>query len=205
MPDVHFYEPALGHGLRYNPLNAMVAPRPIGWIATRDAAGRANLAPYSFFNAFCYEPPIIGFSSTAPKDTWSNVAQTGEFTWNLVTRELAERMNATSATVPPGVDEFELAGLTKGPSRKVSVPRVAESRVSSECVRTQQLRLTGADGAPARAWVTFGEVVGVHIDRALIRDGVYQTADAHPVLRAGRLGDYVEVRPDAVFSMRRPD
>ena len=96
----HFYEPANGHGLRHDPLNAIVAPRPIGWISTVDAAGRRNLAPYSFFNGFNYVPPIIGFASIGRKDSLNNAEATGAFVWNLATRQLAEAMNATSATVP---------------------------------------------------------------------------------------------------------
>ncbi|HEX2009614.1 MAG TPA: flavin reductase family protein, partial [Roseateles sp.] len=128
--EMHFYEPRLGHGLPHDPFNAIVGPRPIGWIASRDPAGRLNLAPYSFFNAFCYTPPLIGFASTSRKDTLNNIEATGEFVWNLATRELAEAMNASCAAVPPEVDEFELAGLATAPSRVVGVPRVAASPVA---------------------------------------------------------------------------
>jgi len=204
MSDIHFYEPAHGHGLKHDPFNAIVGPRPIGWISSQDANGNVNLAPYSFFNAFCYTPPIIGFASTAIKDSLTNIRETKEFCWNLVTREVAAQMNMTSASVAHGVDEFELAGLTKAPSRKIAAPRVAESRVTFECRVTQIIQLEGADGAKTASWMTFGEVVAVHIDKSLIKDGVYQTAEAHPVLRAGRSGDYVEVRPDAMFEMVRP-
>ena len=98
--DVHFYEPRHGHRLAHDPFNSIVGPRPIGWISTQDRLGRRNLAPYSFFNAFNYRPPIIGFSSIGYKDTVRNIEQTGEFAWNLATRALAEAMNASSATVP---------------------------------------------------------------------------------------------------------
>lgn len=202
--DLHYYEPAKGHGLKHDPFNAIVGPRPIGWIASRDGRGQVNLAPYSFFNAFCYVPPIIGFSSIGWKDSVANIRETGEFVWNLATKALAQQMNATSATVPHGVDEFELAGLTKAPCRNVAVPRVGEAQVAFECRLSQLVRLTGADGREADAWMVFGEVVGVHIDKSLIRDGVYQTAEAHPILRAGRTGDYAEIRPDAMFEMPRP-
>ncbi len=163
-----------------------------------------NLAPYSFFNAFCYVPPIIGFSSTGWKDTVANIQETKEFCWNLVTQDIAKQMNMTSATVPHETDEFNISGLTKATSTKVKVPRVAESRVTFECKLTQMIQLQGADGAKADAWVTFGEVVAVYIDKSLIKDGVYQTAEAYPILRAGRMGDYVQVRPDAMFEMIRP-
>lgn len=203
--DMHFYEPSQGHGLRHNPLNAIVAPRPIGWISSRNAAGTLNLAPYSFFNAFNYVPPIIGFSSTSYKDTVRNIEATGEFCWNLVTVELAQAMNATSAAVAPDVDEFALAGLTPAPSRIVSVPRVAESPVSFECRVSQVVRLRGADGAEVDVWLTLGEVVGVHIDKRLIRDGVYDTAAAAPIMRGGGPADYFAVEATALFKMYRPD
>ena len=202
--DIHFYEPAKGHGLRHDPFNAIVGPRPIGWISSRSAAGVLNLAPYSFFNAFNYHPPLIGFSSTGWKDTVSNIRETGEFVWNLATMDIAQKMNQTSATVGPEVNEFELAGLTPVPSRRVGVPRVGESRVTFECKLSEIIQLKGADGTKAEAWLTIGEVVAVHIDKTLIQDGVYQTALAHPILRAGRRGDYAEIRPDVMFEMPRP-
>jgi flavin reductase (DIM6/NTAB) family NADH-FMN oxidoreductase RutF len=202
---MHYYEPARGHGLRHNPFNAIVGPRPIGWISSRDAKGNLNLAPYSFFNAFCYHPPIIGFSSTGWKDSVGNIQETGEFVWNLATMDLAQRMNATSAHVPHEVSEFRISGLTAAPCRLVNVPRVAESPVSFECKLSQIIQLQGADGEKAQAWLTLGEVVAVHIDKAFIKDGVYQTAQAHPILRAGRKSDYFEVRPDAMFEMKRPE
>ena len=110
--DSYYYEPAQGHGLAHDPFNAIVGPRPIGWIASRSAEGVLNLAPYSFFNAFNYIPPIIGFASIGHKDSLSNIEQTGEFVWNLATLPLAEAMNQSCAAVGPEVDEFELAGLT---------------------------------------------------------------------------------------------
>lgn len=204
MIDFHSYEPAHGHSLRHDPFNAIVGPRPIGWISSRAKDGRVNLAPYSFFNAFNYVPPIIGFSSIEWKDTVRNIAETGEFVWNLATRPLAEAMNATSATVPPEVNEFTLGNLTPVPGKFVNVPRVGEARASFECKLSQMIQLQGADGRKANAWLTLGEVVAVHIDKSLIKDGVYQTAEAHPILRAGRLGDYAEIRPDAMFEMKRP-
>ncbi|MBR0869403.1 flavin reductase family protein [Bradyrhizobium tropiciagri] len=203
--DIHFYEPVNGHGLKHDPFNAIVAPRPIGWISSRDAKGNINLAPYSFFNAFSYKPPIVGFSSTVWKDSAANVLETKEFCWNLVTMDLAKRMNATAAHVARDVDEFTIAGLTAAPSRLVNVPRVAESPASFECKVTEIIRLKGADGRDAEAWVTFGEVVAVHIDKALIRDGIYQTQLAHPIARAGRRGDYFEMTPETMFEMVRPD
>jgi flavin reductase (DIM6/NTAB) family NADH-FMN oxidoreductase RutF len=203
--DLHFYEPSKGHGLKHDPFNAIIAPRPIGWISSRDAKGHVNLAPYSFFNAFCYVPPIIGFSSTNWKDTVANMEQTREFVWNLTTMDLAKHMNATAAHVGPEVDEFEIAGLTAVPGKLVNVPRVGESPVAFECKVSDIVRLKGADGKAADAWLTLGEVVAVHIDKALIEDGVYQTAAARPIVRAGRRGDYFEIKPENMFEMVRPD
>jgi flavin reductase (DIM6/NTAB) family NADH-FMN oxidoreductase RutF len=114
-------------------------------------------------------------------------------------------MNATAAHVARDVSEFSIAGLTPAASRIVNVPRVAESPVSFECKLTQIIQLQGADGKKAQAWLTLGEVVAVHIDKAMIRDGVYQTGLARPIVRAGRKGDYFEIRPEAMFEMIRPD
>ncbi|MDB5504332.1 MAG: Asp/Glu/hydantoin racemase [Tardiphaga sp.] len=203
--DLHSYQPKDGHGLKHDPFNAIIGPRPIGWISSRDANGHVNLAPYSFFNAFSYVPPIIGFSSTSRKDSIHNIESTREFVWNLVTRDLATHMNATAAHVAPEVDEFTIAGLTAVPSTLVDVPRVGEARVAFECKVTQILQLEGADGHKSNSWITFGEVVAVHIDKTLIVDGVYQTALAGPILRAGRRGDYFHIKQENMFEMNRPD
>jgi len=203
--DFHFYEPRKGHGLPHDPFKAIVAPRPIGWISTRSARGVNNLAPYSFFNAFCDAPPIVGFACASDtRDTLHNVEQTGEFAFNLVTRALAERMNATSASVAPEVDEFVLAGLTAAPSRLIGAPRVAESPVSFECRRCDILRLKAADGTPTPAWLVLGEVVAVHVDRSLLREGRYDTAAAQHLARAGGLGDYFWVEEGTMMRMQRP-
>ncbi len=200
----HRYEPRHGHGLPHDPFNAIVGPRPIGWISTRSASGALNLAPYSFFNAFNYTPPIIGFSSIGWKDTVQNIAETREFAWNLVTRPLAEAMNASCASVPPDVDEFVLAGLTPAASSVIAAPRVDESPVSFECRLSQLIQLQGADGAPVDSWLVLGEVVAVHIDRQLLVDGIYDTAGAQPVLRAGGPADYYEIAAAQRFRMFRP-
>jgi flavin reductase (DIM6/NTAB) family NADH-FMN oxidoreductase RutF len=202
--DFHFYEPAAGHGLRHDPFNAIVGPRPIGWIASRDAKGVLNLAPYSFFNAFNYVPPMIGFASIGYKDTVRNIEQTREFVWNLATRPVGEAVNLTSATVAPDIDEFALAGLTPVPSRLISVPRVGESPVSFECRMTQIIQLKTVDGDAVQTWLTLGQVVGVHISNSLLQGGVYDTAAARPILRGGGAADYFEIRPDDLFRMTRP-
>ena len=201
---IHFYEPRSGHRLPHDPFNAIVGPRPIGWISSRSPAGSLNLAPYSFFNAFNYTPPIVGFASVGYKDTLRNIEQTGEFAWNLATRPLAEAMNQTCAAVPPEVSEFELAGLTPAPSRMISVPRVQESPVSFECRTTQIVQLQGADGVKVPTWLVLGEVVAVHIAERLLKDGVYDTAGAEHILRGGGLGDYFSVCPGQLFKMYRP-
>ena len=202
--DIHFYEPSAGHGLAHDPFNALVAPRPIGWISSCSRDGVLNLAPYSFFNAFNYKPPLVGFASVGYKDSVRNIEETGEFGWNLATRPLAEAMNQSCAAVGPEVDEFQLAGLTPEPSRVIGVPRVKETPVSFECRLSQILRLTGADGTETDTWMVFGEVVGVHIARHLLKDGVYQTAGAEPILRGGGPADYFGISPDTFFQMYRP-
>ena len=202
--DMHYYEPATGHGLAHDPFNSIVGPRPIGWISSVDRDGRRNLAPYSFFNAFNYVPPIVGFCSIGYKDSVRNVEATGEFGWSLSTFALAEAMNQSCAAVAPGVDEFDLAGLTAAPSRRIGAPRVGESPVSFECRLTQLVRLKTAAGRDVDSWMVFGEVVAVHIDRSLIEDGVYRTAAAEPILRGGGPGDYFKVSEAQKFVMMRP-
>jgi flavin reductase (DIM6/NTAB) family NADH-FMN oxidoreductase RutF len=200
----HFYEPSAGHGLPHDPLNAIIGPRPIGWVSTRAQNGVLNLAPYSFFNAFNYRPPIIGFSSTGSKDSLRNARETHEFVWNLATRDLAERMNQTSATVSHGISEFELANLTPAPSRIVAVPRVAESPVNFECKVTDIVHLKDSHGSTVPAWLVLGEVVGVHIRSDLLKDGVFDTFNAGIILRAGGPSGYAEVIPQIRFDMTRP-
>ncbi|MAM59362.1 MAG: Asp/Glu/hydantoin racemase [Salinicola sp.] len=202
--DAHFYEPSRGHGLPHDPFNAIVGPRPIGWISSRSAAGHLNLAPYSFFNGFNYTPPIVGFASVGYKDSVRNIEATGEFCWQLATRALAEPMNASCAAVEPEVDEFELAGLTPADSRVVSVPHVKEAQVVFECRLTQTLQLQSAAGDKLETWMVLGEVVGVHIDPTLLEDGVYQTAAARPILRGGGPADYFEISQEQNFKMYRP-
>lgn len=198
----HFYRPAEGHRLPHDPFNAIVGPRPIGWIGTLSPAGVRNLAPYSFFNAFSYTPPLIGFSSTVRKDTALNAELSGEFTWNLVTRALSEQMNATSTTAD--VDEFLASGLEAADSVDISAPRVAASPVSFECRVSDVIGLRGADGHTSTGVLTIGEVIAVHIDETMIPEGIYQTALAQPVLRAGGPSAYFEVLAEGRFDLVRP-
>lgn len=201
-----FYEPRNGHGLPHNPFNAIVVPRPIGWISTVDAEGNVNLAPFSFFNGVAYVPPQVMFATTAPhvqggyKDSMRNALETGEFVVNLATWELREALNLTSTPAPPGVDELELAGLTAIASHLVMPPRVAESPVHLECTVTTHVELPTPDPDDPNT-VVFGEVVGVHIADDLLVDGLVDVRKLQPI---GRLGyrEYVHVTDS--FEMLRP-
>jgi len=201
---MYSYEPKNGHGLSHDPFNAIVGPRPIGWISTQSKAGVANLAPYSFFNAFNYVPPIIGFSSVGYKDTVRNIEETGEFVWNLVTKDLAEVMNQSSAVYPPETSEFDALNLEKASSTLVTPPRVAKAKVAFECQCTEIIQLKGISGEKVKTWLVLGEVVKIHIDQSLLKDGVYDTAKAGHILRAGGPGDYFTVGQEQLFELLRP-
>ena len=199
----YFYEPSKGHGLPHNPFKAIVAPRPIGWISSIDLQGRVNLAPYSFFNAFAETPPVIGFcTSHVRKDSVNNIDATGEFVANFCGAELAQEMNISSASVAPGVDEMKLAGLDAAASTLVKPPRIARAIAALECRLISTTQLTNAKGELIDTWLTLGEVVGVHINDAFLKDGIFDTAAARPLGRCGYKGDYVEV--NTLFEMIRP-
>lgn len=200
----YFYQIPHGHGLKHDPFNAIVGPRPIGWISSVSSEGVFNLAPYSFFNAFSYRPHIIGFSSLGRKDTLRNIEHTGEFVWNLATRPLAEAMNLTCAELQPDVSEFNFSGLTPGESRLVKCPRVEESPVSFECKCTQIVRLVDYQGTQAKAWLVLGEVVGVHIAQAAIADGGLPDRGGSTDHARRGTGDYFEVLGAGKFLMERP-
>jgi flavin reductase (DIM6/NTAB) family NADH-FMN oxidoreductase RutF len=202
MASPYFYEPKLGHGLKHDPFKAIVAPRPIGWISSRDTQGRVNLAPYSFFNAVCSVPPIVAFCSEGWKDSVQNIKDTGEFVTNFVNRPLAEKMNLTSRAVEHGVDEMQLAGLAAAPGVRVDVPHVAEAPASLECKLLQIIQLHDLDGKPLENYLTLGQVVGVHIDPQYLHDGIFDTLAAAPILRAGYRGDYAAITE--MFEMFRP-
>jgi flavin reductase (DIM6/NTAB) family NADH-FMN oxidoreductase RutF len=202
MSNTYFYDPAVGHGLPHDPFKAIVAPRVIGWISSRSKRGALNLAPYSFFGAFATFPPVIGFCSEGRKDSIRNVEETGEFVWNLTSKSLAAQMNRTSAPVPADVDEFALAGLTPAPGRNVNVPHVAGSPAALECRLLQIVRLNTIDGTPMDNWLALGQVVGVHIREAYLKDGLFDTHAAQPVMRAGYRADYAEI--GEMFKMIRP-
>ncbi|CNH84779.1 flavin reductase-like%2C FMN-binding domain protein [Yersinia massiliensis] len=201
----YYYEPATGHGLAHDPLKSIISPRPIGWISSVSSSGQRNLAPYSFFNCFSDRPPIIGFSSSGWKDSVANIAETGEFAWNLATRELAAAMNNSSASLPADQDEFQFAGLTPKRGRRVNVDYVAESPVNFECKLTQCIQLKNADGALIDNWLVLGEVIAVHIHRDLINaEGIYQTTVAQPILRGGGPSTYYQISDDLSFDLFRP-
>ncbi|MBU3031073.1 flavin reductase family protein [Paracoccus marinaquae] len=170
--------------------NAIIAPRPIGWMSTVDADGKTNLAPFSYFNIVSNDPPVLVFSCNTPedrpaKDTLSNVRETGEFVFNLVTFDLVHEMNMTSAPLPVGVDEFEHAGLEKAPSRFVKPPRVARSPAALECKVIDTVRIKGESNEP-EVNVTFGRVVGMHLHPDYLdKDGRFLTERAQPVTRLG--------------------
>jgi flavin reductase (DIM6/NTAB) family NADH-FMN oxidoreductase RutF len=202
MTQTHFYEPSRGHRLPHDPLKAIIAPRPIGWISSVSATGVVNLAPYSFFTMISDEPPMVMFSSTGWKDSVRNVSETGEFVANLAVRFLAEQMNTSSAGVSPEVDEMVMAGLEKAASVLVAPPRVAAAPAALECKSVSIQRLVGLGGAESANYMVIGQIVGVHIDPAFLKDGIFDTAGARPLGRCGYRGDYAEVT--SLFEMIRP-
>ena len=196
-----FYEPGKGHGLPHDPFKAIVAPRPIGWISTMGRDGSINLAPYSFFNAFSSRPPLVWFSSEGKKDSFTFARETGEFVANLAGGHIFKEMNATSVDAPRGVSEFGYAGLTPAPSRLVAAPRVAEAHAALECKVTEIFEPKGLDGKPAGVHVCTGEVIGIHIDEAVLTDGLFDNVKAGNVSRLGYL-DFSAITE--TFAMRRP-
>ncbi len=194
-----FYEPSRGHGLPHDPFKAIVAPRPIGWISALSREGALNLSPYSFFNAL--NSYLVWFSSEGEKDAVSFIRETGEFVANLASRDLAEKVVATSVDAPRGVSEFDYAGLTPAPSRLVAPPRVAEAHAALECRMTDIYEPKRLDGSHAGVWVVVGEVVGVHIEDAVLTDGLFDAVKAGNLARLGYF-DYSAV--ESTFPHRRP-
>jgi len=206
-----FYEPKNhDHGLSKNPFNSLVIPRPIGWISSVSETGVFNLAPYSFFNAVCYRPPTVMFAGGAGKsddgnkDSVQNILATGEFVCNLATWDTRAQMNQSSASVDAEVDEIALTGLTPVDSRLVKAPRIAEAPVHLECKLIKTTSIPGWDKGDEYT-VVFGEVIGIHIDDAMITDG--GLLDIAKMMPIGRLGynDYTRVDMDSIFSMNRPE
>jgi flavin reductase (DIM6/NTAB) family NADH-FMN oxidoreductase RutF len=189
------------HGLKWDPFKALVTPRPIGWISTLGKNGVVNLAPYSFFNAVSTDPHFVMFSSGGCKDSQRNAEETGEFVCSLATYDLREAMNRTSQHVAPEVDEMALAGLTPAPSKLVAPPRVAESPVAFECRYWRTIDLPGPNGGPGTHAIVLGQVVGVHIDDAVIVGDKVDVTKVKPIARLG-YGDYAVI--DEVFELSRP-
>lgn len=203
-----FYRPADGHGLPHDPFKAIVTPRPIGWISSLDAEGRTNLAPYSFFNGCGDAPPLVMFSQTGRKsrpepvkDSIANIRATGEFACNIVSAKLKDAMNLSSGTYQPGVDEFEVAGLTKAPGKAIAVPHVAEAPAVLECALVKIIDDLPSWRDHAFNIVVIGEVVGVHIREECLRDGRFDVLTYNPVARLGYM-DYTTVTD--VWEMFRP-
>ena len=201
---MHYISSARPPSLKHDPFKALVTPRPVGWVATLDREGRPNLAPYSFFNAVSDRPPFVMFSSSGRKDTLRNVEATGEFTCSIACWDQREAMNMSSAAVAPGVDEFALAGLEPAPSQWVKPPRVAGAPAALECRLWKTLALPAPAGRPeSGCTVVFGEVVGVYIDDAFVRDGLVDTGAMRPIARLGYM-EYAVVTPETVFALNRP-
>jgi len=199
-----FYEPKNGHGLPHNPFNAVVTPRPIGWISTRGADGRDNLAPYSFFNAVAYDPPQVMFASTSAKpdrgdtkDSVGNIRDTGVFAVNIVSYAMRDAMNQTSGPWERETDEFDQAQIAKVDCTTIPCPRVAEAPATLECKLTQIVQLPGETNI-----VVFGEVIGVHLRDECMVDGAFDVTTFSPLARLG-YRDYSVVRE--VFSLNRPN
>ena len=197
-----FYAPKDGHGLPHNPFKALVAPRPIGWISTRGHLGD-NLAPYSFFNAVADTPPQVMFASTgakadrpANKDSVAQIRETGVFCCNIVSYALRDAMNASSAALAAGEDEFAAAGLEKAPCQLIDCARVAAAPAALECRMTQIVELAGAANT-----MVIGEVVGVHIADEALTEGQFDVARVQTLSRLG-YRDYSAVRE--LFSLNRP-
>ncbi|WP_289035779.1 flavin reductase family protein [uncultured Roseibium sp.] len=189
------------HGLPHNPFKAIVAPRPIGWISTIDKEGRPNLAPYSFFNGIGDAPPMVMFASTGFKDSAANIAETDEFVCNMASYDLRDAMNISSAPLEHGVSEFERAGLEMAPSKLVKAPRVAAAYTALECKHLKTVRMQDLEGNDTQSWVTFGQVVAVHIDDSVLVDGLLDLTKVRPLARLG-YKDYSVV--DELFQMSRP-
>jgi flavin reductase (DIM6/NTAB) family NADH-FMN oxidoreductase RutF len=198
-----FYEPphrdkAL---LPHDPLKAIVAPRPIGWISTVSAAGVANLAPYSFFNMFSENPWIVGFSSNTQKDSMRNIAETGEFVYNLATRSQIDDVNRSSVPAPPEIDEFALLGIDSAKSHKVKPRRVAASPCAFECKWIETITLKGVSGKPTDWFLVLGEVLGVHIDESVVENGKVDVVKLQSLARCGYM-DFTWVQ--SIASRERP-
>jgi flavin reductase (DIM6/NTAB) family NADH-FMN oxidoreductase RutF len=203
---MEFADGALPWQSIYKLMTGAIVPRPIGWISTVDADGIPNLAPYSFFNAVCSNPPTLLFCPAIRakdhqrKDTLKNVIATREFVVNIVTEALAEAMNLTSGVYAADVNEFEVAGLTAAPSAAVKPPRVAESPVHFEC-KLDQIVTIGE--TPGGASIVIGRIVHIHVaDEVLIPP---DKIDVRKLQAVGRLSGTTYSRTNDFFDLRRPE
>lgn len=202
-----FYEPGkTQHGLPRDPFKSCVVPRPIGWISTVSRDGVHNLAPFSQFQNLTFDPPYVMFASNQStrgqrKDTVVNTEATGQFVWNMATYDLREAVNKSAEEVPPEVDEFELAGVTKAASHLVRPCRVAESPIHFECAYHQTIRLPG-NGTMGTVDIVIGRVIGIHIkEDAIGPDGRIDVLKIRPIARLG-YHDYTSV--ESTFQMVIP-
>ena len=197
-----FYNTEVGHDLPHDPFKAIVSPRPIGWISTIDNEKNVNLAPYSFFNAVADNPPMIMFSITgqkkniSSKDTLQNIIETKCFVVNIVSKDLLNQMNQTSGNYPKNTDEFVLANLEKTNCVYIDVPRVKKSPASLECKLYKILKLPGFSNN-----MVIGEVVGVHINENILKNGIFDILAYDPIARLG-YKDYTHV--SSKFELERP-
>jgi len=188
----------------YKLMVGAIVPRPIAFVSTVNAQGVPNLAPYSFFNGVCPNPPVVSFSTTVRprdgqrKDTLRNIEATGEFVVNVVSEEFAAQMNACSADFPPEVNEFAVSGLTPVASDLVKPPRVAESHIQMEC---RLLQVIHVSTKPLGGSVVLGEVLRFHVDDALFQDF---KIDPDKLRAIGRMGGPSYTRTRDRFEMPRP-
>lgn len=188
--------------LPHDPIKAIIAPRPIGWISAMSRDGALNLSPYSFFNLISSPPtPIVMFSSEGRKDAVSFVEETGEFTCSLATYAMAQQMSLTSAPLPRGTSEFDHAGLETAPSVLVKPPRVKGTPAALECKLISVQELTDIDGRAIDRFMVLGQVIGVFIDDAYVINGRFDMTAARTIARCG-YSDYAVV--DDLFSIQRP-
>lgn len=187
----HSYDPGNGHGLPHDPLKAIIAPRPIGWISTVDRSGVVNLAPYSFFNMVSSQPPLVMFSSEGRKNTVRNIQATGEFCCNLATLDCAEQINATSQDFPHGVDEMARVGIEPVRNDIIAAPRIRDCATALECRAVEVKILSDLDERPVDVHMVVGQIVKVHILKEHLIEGLFDVASAKTLARAGYRGDYV--------------
>ena len=201
---MHYDSILNNHGLPHDPFKAIVAPRPIGWIGSVSKSGVKNLAPYSYFNAVSDKPHFVMFASTDIKDSITNAEETGVFTVSLAIEALFDNMNGSSVAASSNVDEFKLAGLTPQTGKFVDAPFVSESPAALECRYWKTIDFPGSDRTKGTgSYVVFGHVVGVFINETFIKDGLFDTAAARPLVRLGYM-NYGVVGSENTFSKNRP-